>query len=358
MSLILFLYLSRHFLKAVAITSVIIGLTISGVELIEFVRKAPGASHVSLIAAFEVILSKLPYMLQEILPFLLFISAIYSFFQLSRYNEYTIIKTNGVSTLQFLLPYFSTSFAISILAITILNPIASVLLMHSNQAKHGNAVALLTSGLWLIDKTVEQDINVIVHADKLLIEPNKALLTNSSFTYFNNDYQFVKKLRAQEAILEQGQWRLSNATEYNVPAKTLQHSQYIISTNITLDELQNSFKDPRYISIWNLPYFISVLEQSGASTKQYVVYFYKVLSKPFLIFPILCIAACFALKPYRMANITHMALMSLLTVFGLYFITEMVFSIGLSSKILSPALTSLLFIMTINLIGIITLRYA
>lgn len=356
----IFLYLTKHFLKSFLIVLAIIAVVIFFSDLVESVRKSTQYEHLYFAKIIYVSLSAVPYFVQETYPFIIFLSAVYSFIMLARYNEYTIIKGAGISVWQFLIPYLVNTFIISIIIVTIVNPIAVSLLIHREKIKPDNhfSATLLSSGFWLVDRTTDKNNLVIIDSERLLITPpEKAELFSTSFTYLSKDYAFIKTFTTESAFLENGKWILLNAKEYVPQNKIVLHEKYVIPTQINVDELQNSFTSPQYTSVWNLPYLIYVLKTSGVPAKKYVAYFYKLISRPFMTISLLFIGAIFALRPIRIFNPTRLVLLTVIIVFIMHFFTELIFASGLNNSILAPEITALLIAVIINVIAILSLQY-
>ncbi|NRA73586.1 MAG: LptF/LptG family permease [Rickettsiales bacterium] len=345
----------------VLITMFFVIISIDSIELIK-----ESAPHViTLKDLLTITITKLPFIVQETFIFVIFFSTIHTFFFLSKHNEYTALRTGGISIWQFLYPPMIIGILISILLITVLNPFSTVLLNYSEQLKArikgerlNKSISLLGGEVWLFDKNQINNENYIINASSLQLANNKAKLTNPNFIFLDKNYKFLRILNARTAILNKNKWLLTDYTEY-IPKKTPKlytGETYIISNNLDLINLQNNFKSPRGISVWDLPYFITVLKATGYPTHKYYSYFYKLLIKPFLIPSIICFAASFTLKPSRHYNVGVLIAIGALTFIFLYCLTELALSVAFDNKILQ-IFNVIAITLALNIGGVMTVRY-
>ena len=70
---------------------------------------------------------KLPHTAQEVMPFAILFGTMLAFWRLTRNNELVVARAAGVSVWQFLTPAVLVALLIGIVAVTVFNPIASVM---------------------------------------------------------------------------------------------------------------------------------------------------------------------------------------------------------------------------------------
>jgi lipopolysaccharide export system permease protein len=313
---------------------------IVSIDSIELIRDS--GSHVITVGnLLAITLTKLPFILQETFVFVVFFAAVHTFFFLAKNNEYTALRSGGVSIWQFLAPFTIVGVAISILLITVINPFSTVLLNYSEQLKMTirgkdmvNSVSLLGGEVWLFDKDRTSNESYIINAANLKAEKGDTELSNPNFIFLDKDYKFIRIINTPKAVLKDDNWVLEGYTEY-VPKETPklhEGEQYTIKNNLDLVNLQTNFKSARYISIWDLPYFISVLKATGYPTHKYYSYLYKLLVKPFLVPSIIFFAAAFALKSSRHHKVGVLIASGFLAFIFLYCLTELSLSISFNSK--------------------------
>ena len=105
-------------------------------------------------------------------------------------------------------------------------------------------------------------------------------------------------------------------------------------TNLTPRKIQESFASPETMSFWELPGFISLARESRASRAQrHRLYFNALLARPFLFCAMVLIAATFSLRMQRRGGTTLMIVGGVASGFLLYFMSDIVFALGLSATI-------------------------
>jgi lipopolysaccharide export system permease protein len=87
------------------------------------------------------------------------------------------------------------------------------------------------------------------------------------------------------------------------------------------------------MSFWTLPGFISLLEQSGFSAQRHRLQFNILLARPFLFCAMVLVAATFSLRMQRRGGATLMIVGGVAAGFILYFVSNIVFALGLSAKL-------------------------
>jgi len=333
---------------------------IISIDSIELVKDS--AHHILTIKSLLAItLTKLPFIVQETFVFVIFFSAVHTFFFLAKNNEYTALRSGGVSIWQFLVPSVIIGLAMSILLITVLNPFSTVLLNYSEHLKmkvrgqrEVHSVSLLRGEVWLFDKDQTSDESYIINATGLKAKKGDTELVNPNFIFLNRDYKFIRILNTPKAVLKDGNWILESYTEYvpkEAPKKNIRKT-YSIKNNLDLVNLQTNFKSARYISIWELPYFISVLEATGYPTHKYYSYLYKLLVKPFLVPSIIFFAAAFELKSSRHHKVGALIASGLLVFIFLYCLTELSLSISFDSNVMQM-LNVMLIALALNIGGVV-----
>lgn len=361
MHITIYLYLASRFVKAVGLVYAIVISAFFIIDLLEIIKRT-GSRSINTLSIFSYSAVKIPFIMQETFVFTIFIAAIYVFLQLSKKNEYTVLKSSGLSIWQFMAPFFITTGILSIIVLTIINPISSMLMVKQKSIKHKlfsdnpkSTSAIFESGFWMSNNN--EDEKFIIHSKSIELLPNEERLNDVSITYTNNDFYLKKILKSQYALLKDNYWELHNTTEYIPKEVSKKHDIFMVPTNTTRAELQSNFEDPHRISVWELPYFIKTLKSTGHSAKIYIIYFYKLLVKPFIALSLICIAASFNLQPFRGIKLGRSITACGLLGFVIYTLAELIYVVGTGHG-LSPFVTSIIFMSGIATIGVLSLKYS
>jgi lipopolysaccharide export system permease protein len=333
---ILFRYIARQFFGwcsgvFLAMLSIVFIL-----DYIELIRRAGTRPDASLLILLEMAALKQPYMAQQIMPFAVLFGTMLAFWRLTRSHELVVARAAGISAWQFLAPPLAGAFLVGVLVVAVFNPIASVMQSSYEQLENrilrggGEQLTLTRSGLWLRQSDAEGN-HAIVHANGFLVK--QRALQDVMILFFANDTKLIRRIDAKEALLKDGEWEVLDGNEWQ-PQRPLQPFDRLeVATNLTSRKIQDSFASPETMSFWDLPGFISLLDSSGFSSQRHRLYFNALLARPFLYAAMILIAASFSLRMQRRGGATLMIAAGVASGFALYFISDVVFALGLSSTI-------------------------
>jgi lipopolysaccharide export system permease protein len=306
-------------------------ILVSAVDLLD--RLA--SKDVSLGIVVRMVFLKLPFLSQEVLPFTILFAGLSCFWRLTRTHELVVTRAAGISVWQILLPVLSVATLIGIVAVTLLNPLASVLLgrFEQMQAKYvrnqSSTLSVSSTGLWL--RQADANGQSVIHARRVTHDP--LVLDEVIVFQFEDQDRFVGRIDAARAELEPGRWVLYEAWRTRPGSRTEFAERIEIDSNLTRDKILESFAPPETISFWSLPQFIELLNEAGFSAVRHKLQFHRLLATPFLLIAMVLLAATFSLRPQRRGNVTLVILSGVLAGFLLYFLSNFVFALGLSSRI-------------------------
>ena len=335
------LYMSRQYLQSIALVFLLVIVTILIADTIELLRRAAGPNKT---ATLETVLQMaslhIPFMAQKALPFVVLVGGIVTFARMQRSRELVVARAAGVSVWQFILPVLVISGLLGGVFMTVINPLASATTSRYEQldATHlrGNSslLALSQTGIWL--RQGDSEGQSVVHAER--IDQETLTLHNTIVFLYAQEDQFVGRIDAAEARLEDGYWNLQDAlfTAPDEPARFRANAR--VPTNLTLERIQNSFSPPETLSFWALPSFIDVLEESGFSSTKHRLHWHSLLAVPLLLCAMVLIAATFSLRFTRRGTWV-LVVAGLLIGFLFYFVSDLVLALGLSGK-LPPVLAA------------------
>jgi lipopolysaccharide export system permease protein len=306
-------------------------LMVSTVDLLD--RLA--SRDVSLGIVFTMVLLKLPYLSQEVMPFTALFAALSCFWRMTRSHELVVTRAAGISVWQILLPVLGVAILVGIVTVTLLNPVASILLGRFEQmeAKYirneASTLAVSSTGLWL--RQADLNGQSVIHARRATHEP-LALHEVIVFQFEDQDH-FVGRIDAARAELEPGRWILFDAW-HTIPGSRAEYADRIeINSNLTREKILDSFAPPETISFWSLPGFISLLTEAGFSAVRHKLQFHRLLATPVLLIAMVLLAATCSLRPQRRGRVALVILSGVLAGFLLYFLSNFVFALGLSARI-------------------------
>ena len=306
-------------------------LLVSTVDLLD--RLA--SMNASLGIVLRMVLLKLPYLSQEVMPFIVLFAGLSCFWRMTRSNELVITRAAGISVWQILLPVLGLATLIGVMTVTLLNPVASILLGRYEQMEaqyirnESSTLAVSSAGLWL--RQADANGQSVIHARRVTHDP--LVLYDVIIFQFEDQDRFVGRIDAARAELEPGRWVLYEAwqTRPSSPADFAERIE--VDSNLTPEKILDSFAPPETISFWSLPGFIELLTEAGFSAVRHKLQFHRLLATPALLIAMILLAATFSLRPQRRGNVALVILSGVLAGFLLYFLSNFVFALGLSARI-------------------------
>ena len=335
LSAILSAYLARHI--AFWLASVFAAVT--GVaflfDTVEMLRRSAGKADIGIIAVLQMSVLKLPHLVQQILPFCVLLGATLAFWRLARANELVVTRAAGISAWQILAPAVAIALLVGVVQITLFNPLASAMLSKFEQLETRylkRSVSLLSvssTGLWL--RQSDAAGQSVIHAGHVA-QSDMSLHEVIIFLFEGNDH-FISRIDAEDAKLKDGYWDIRNAWISSPNKRPYYMAKHRLDTNLTLNKILDSFASPETLSFWQLPGFIETLETAGFSGHRHKLYFHSLLASPFLLAAMILVAAIFALRTSRRAGAALSISGAVLCGFLLYFMSDLVYALGLSASI-------------------------
>ena len=336
LSLTLSTYIGRQFL--IWFSSVFLSLMglLLVVDFVELMRRAASKPDATLGVVIDMAFLRLPDLAQELVPFAVLFGGMIAFWRLMRSRELVVVRATGVSVWQFLLPALVLALFIGIVQITVFNPVASVMQSRYEQLEskylrgRTNLLAVSSTGMWL--RQVDDYGESVVHASH--ISPKGMAMHNVIILFYEGRDRFVGRIDAASAQLEKGFWHLRDAWLTGPDRPARYEPEYTVKTDLTIEKIQDSFASPKSISFWDLPGFIQVLEKAGFSGLRHRLYWHSLLSDPAVLCAMVLFAAAFSLRPtVRRGTAMLMICGGVFTGFLLYFLSDVVFALGLSATI-------------------------
>lgn len=298
-------------------------------------RLSKGENGTSLSSVLELSLLKLPEVGQLILPFAVLFSAMMTLWQLTRRQELVILRSSGQSVWQFMAPMLFVACILGVLHVTVLNPVSAALLSRyeAREAEllgpQKRLVTISREGLWL--KEADDEGAFILHAGRIKLDNWE--LRDVMTLFFDGDDNNIQRIDAQRAHLAQGRWVFKDAT-LNRPGQAPETRQEIsVSTDMTRDDIEDSYADPETISFWKLPDFIKTLDQTGLSATALRIHYQGLLAQPLLLAAMVLLAAAVSLRPPRSGMTVTLIIIGLMTGFAVFFFSSFLKALGMTHQI-------------------------
>lgn len=273
---------------------------------------------------------RIPFIMQQLFPFVALFSAMVTLMSLNRKFELVVARSIGLSAWQFLLPACIGAFLFGLFAVIVVNPLAA---WGSSQAETtianwrgtvSNATIEANRIPWLTQKT-DQGITTI--GAKMIVNRGRTLFA-ATFVRFKADESILDWIDAGSAELKDGYWLLTNATRYHSGKAPERLAEMNIPTQLKPDFVEERLADPATIPFYELPHKIKVARSFGYSANEFDMHLQSLIALPALLVAMTLIAATVSLKFVRFGQSGTMILGGILAGFVLYVVSVLVQAFG------------------------------
>lgn len=309
------------------------------IDMVEQLRRFD-SQVVGIVEAGELALLKAPATMYRMLPLLTVLATISLFLKLSRTSEMVVTRASGRSAIRTLAAPVLTAALFGALGVAALNPIIAATSKQfeiASQRYAGNTSTLSISdeGLWL--RQASQGGQVVIKAARSNLDGTE--IYGVSFYGFDLSGEITYRIAADEAVLEPGQWLLTGAKRWRFKANSgaeetaESYATLSLPSDLTRDQIQDSFGSPSAIPIWELPGFIKQLDRAGFSALQHRVWLNMELANPILLAAMVLIGAGFTMRHTRFGRTGLMVLFAILMGFSIYFLRNFAQVLGENGQI-------------------------
>jgi len=344
----LFRYISRQFMMHFAVMMLVLLGIMYLFDVVDTLRRA-GQTHIPVGTILSMSFMKMPYLAQSILPMGILFTAIYTCWKLNKTSELVVIRSCGLSAWQFLSPLILCALLIGIFSTTTLNPVSAVFLDRFNQLSsqyfqsQRDLVTVSKTGIWL--RQPSQDGYALIHS--ATFDKKEWQLNNVLVLFFDSTDNFLSRIDSPVAFLRDGYWEIRDPV-INDKKGAQQGDTQKIPTGLTSQKIEESFADPETISFWNIPEYITIMEDTGFPATRLYIHFQSLIAQPFLLAAMVLLAATFSLRPPRIGGVATMIVLGIAAGFLVFFVQSMLQAFGVSQKIpvdlaaWTPSIVSLL----------------
>jgi lipopolysaccharide export system permease protein len=333
-------YFGMRFLATlIAVLAGVFALVIL-LDYVEMMRRLGDAPNASALKVAQTSLFRVPQITERVLPFCTLIGAMSCYLGLSRRLELVVSRAAGMSAWQFIAPAVFVALGVGIIATTVYNPIAATLQEKSKRLEaeiSGNNQAGLqatVNGFWITQRS--DNGQSIVNA---LSSREQGVVLNSVMAFvFDQNHKFIERISATSGTLRPGYWQLEEARIYAPGEPPREHEQYRLATNLTPEQVRETFSTPETVPFWQLPSFIQLAERAGLRANGYRLQYQKLLARPFMLAAMVLLAAAFSLRFVRFGGVQKMVLGGIASGFLLYVMSKL--SDDLSNAELIPPIVA------------------
>jgi len=277
--------------------------------------------------------------LYQVLDLVVLLAAVTMFIALARSSELVIARATGRSALRSLMAPVIAALLVGAMIVAIGNPFVAAISKKYNTEDNllrgaQQVVSVSREGLWL--RQGQDDRQTAIHAQTSNLDGTR--LFGVTFLAFDREDGPLYRITAGSAELGDGVWTISDAKRWTFDGRNPEaHAETLatltVPTDLTRDQIRDSFGTPSAIPIWDLPTFIARLEAAGFSARSHRVWFESELAKPLGFVAMVLIGAVFTLRHTRAGRTGLMVLGAVLSGFAVYFIGNLARLMGDSGQL-------------------------
>lgn len=291
---------------------------------------------------------KMPEGLYEVLPLVMILATVALFIGLARTSELVASRAAGRSGLATLMAPVTVAFLIGLLIVAVMNPIVAATskrysdLRESFVSGNTSALSVGPEGLWL--RQGSENGQSVIRASRANPEATE-LYDVSIVNYAPDDGGPILRLQADRAELSDGAWHLTQAKAWplnaglNPELGAKEHATYELPSSLTRESIRDRFGRPSAVAIWDLPGFISGLEEAGFSARRHTVWYNMELARPLFLVAMVLVGAAFTMQPTRLGRTGVAVLSAVMLGFGLYYVRSFAQIMGENGQ-LAPAIAA------------------
>ena len=351
-------YFGLRFLSAVLGAFIGVVLLAGMIDYVELMRRGADWPNATPWVLAKISIFRVPQLTERIMPFSVLVGAMSCYLTLSRRLELVVARAAGISAWQFIAPAVITALLFGAVATTIYNPVSAVLEEKSKRLESevvGEVQSALQSGstgFWVRQKSA--DGAAIINAKTS--RDQGANLGNLTIFTFDTAGQFQKRIEARSASLQDGYWELQDVRIYATDDPLEVDDSYRLNTNLTMEQVRESFATPETVPFWQLPTYIKMADRAGLEAAGYRLQYDELLARPFLLAAMVLLAASVSLRFFRFGGVQKMVLSGITAGFLLFVLSKITEDMS-KSDLLSPVAAAWTPMLVGSLTGFVVLLF-
>ena len=336
-SITLFVYMATRYAVQIGLTFLVLSAFLYFLDVTELVRRlGEKDADFPIWYVMGISLLKMPGQIALILPFSILFGSMLCFFFWNKSHEFTIARATGQNIWSALYPIFFVAFVIGVIEITLINPIAATTAkQHERQMelifgqKSQSSISISTSGLWFKDTSAGN--NLIINGNQLNAE--NATIYQPVLYQIQEDGLLLWRLTASEMRLTENGWIISDATRTDALGETKEMGDVLLPTALSKSDILTGRQAAHTIPVYQLPHFITVQKVAGFPVTEHQVFLHQLLASPLEFIGIVMIAASITLSHFSRMVKTKLFVYGIGAGFGFYFLSDLIYLLGSSSRI-------------------------
>ncbi|AKK19947.1 LptF/LptG family permease [Candidatus Liberibacter africanus] len=353
---ILWKYFFKYYLKNTLYFLLAITVLIFVIDLNEIQTRMGGLPKYETSWGIILVFTRVPLIIQQVIPFIILVANIVVFFRLNKTNELIVSRAIGISIWQLLAPFATGSFLIGIFIILFVNPISItgekignniIEQWQNNDNKKSKIIP------WAHLKNPQQEI--FVGAKKII--PGKNILKDVSIITVDKKSKIIHRQDAHHAIINNNEIYLKDVFEYQYDTAPIFRESMVLNIPIKINGFQKISEQFLPYSFYDIVKKIIFYNESNVFLNHRLeTQFYFLISIPFMLVAMTLIAASVSLDFNRSNQPRIIIAYGIFAGVMLYTIITLMKSLGKNGTLLPYAAALIPIVSTVSLSILILLK--
>ena len=284
---------------------------------------------------FVLTLMFIPNLIIKLLPFIVFIAAMWYIISIKSNTDFIALKVFGYSNLKIILILSLTAFFFGVLILFAVNPVTSAMIKYYEKTKAqyskdiDHLVSINKNGVWI--KEITENNFLITTAKKL----EGKYLYDVTIYKLDEENNFIERIESEKVDISKNEWSLEKAAIYSFieGKKDYKLDIILIKSNYNLDKLNSLYKNLDTISFFALLTEYKSLSEKGYSEKILNEKLNSFISLPIFLFLMVVLAAIFAVGNVSRSQNLYYILISIITCVVVYYFKDLSIALGQTNRI-------------------------
>ncbi|NDW07417.1 LPS export ABC transporter permease LptG [Jiella pacifica] len=352
------LTLNRYFLRLYLIsffsTLTAVFALIYLVDMVELSRRGR-TDDLGFLGAASFSALRVPGFMEQAFPFIILFASIFTLLNLNRRLELVVARSAGVSIWQILMPFMAGSLLLGLAATFVYNPLAAWTKAQAESIEtslFGGSSSRSGEEVWL-RQNAEGVRSILGGAT---VAAGGTELGKVSAFLFGDDGSIVQRIDADRAVLQNGQWVLSQPRVTRIGYPPSYPRQFVLPTTLKPEYIEQRGTDPEATSVFALPREIEVAGSLGLNAMAFDMQYQTLLARPALFLAMTLVAATVGTRFSRTQQAGRAIALGVLAGFTLYVVTFLAKALG-SNDIVPPVMAAWFPVLAAGSLGVTILLH-
>ena len=325
-------YLIAGFFKViinVLLIFICLGIVLNLFEEIDFFK----SQDLTLTMPIFLTILYIPNLIIKLLPFIIFISAMWFLISLNSNKDLLSLKIFGYSNLKIILILSSSAFMFGFFVLIFLNPLTSSMIKYYEQTKSkysidvDHLVSINKNGVWIKEMS-EQNLRITTAKS---IKDN--FLIDVTIYNFDEDHKMVSRVESSSVDVSNNKW-IFNLTKIFLinENETVQRENFSLDSIYNIKKLSSVYKNMDTISFFELLSEYERLIDKGYNKEVLKERLNSFFSLPVFLFLMVVLASIFSVGTVNRSQNLYYIFISIITCVIIYYFKDLSIALGQTNR--------------------------